>query len=275
MNGDEASLEREIAELSRQSHGSRRKKRNELAAWLQDAYQAAGDKRFLVIHNPGGWGNARVEQLLDWEKSVVDGVGDTMDQLGHSWAMVQHFRSGNSYWRHIMEVRKESIFFFSGRSHAARVMAAGLKLLKRHLPKLTFLLVGASQGAAFGNAVMRELDDHDSVYSIELGMFFPHVPRRVITEHTLAIDTNGLMPDPMFKLNFWIGVKAYFWAFVEWSRYLFQGKRVKFVYCIHNRGHEYYWEYDAVHGGIQRFLKDQFGTGGSRAGAGSGAGDQK
>ncbi len=261
MNGDAASLEREIEELARWSHGNRRKKRVEFAAWLWDAYRVAGDKRFLVIHNPGGWGNARIGQLLDWEKSVVDGVCATMDELGHSWAMVQHFRSGTNYWRHIMEIRKEAIFFSTGRSHAARALAAGLKLLNRHLPELTFLLVGASQGAAFGNAVMRELDDNGSVYSIELGMFFPHVPHRVITERTLAIDTNGLMPDPMFKLNFWIGLKAYFWGFVEWARYLIRGKRVKFVYCIHNRGHEYYWEYDAVHGGIQRFLKARFGTG--------------
>ena len=262
MSGDETSLEREIAELSRQSHGNRRKKRLELAAWPCDAYRVASDKRFLVIHNPGGWGNARLEQLLDWEKSVVDGVCDTMDGLGHSFGIVQHFRSGRGYTRHFMEIRKESIFFFTGRSHAARTLAAGLELLKRHLPDLTFLLVGASQGAAFGNTVMRELDGHDSVYSIELGTFFPHVPRRVVTKRTLAIDSNGLLPDPMFKLNFWVGVKAYYWAFIEWSRYLSQGKRVKFVKCINNRGHEYFWEYEAVSGSIQRFLTDQFGTGG-------------
>ncbi len=261
MNGDETSLESEIQELSRRSHGNRRKKRVEFAAWLQDAYRLAGDKQFLVIHNPGGWGNAPLEQLLDWEKSVVDGVGVTMDELGHSWAMVQHFRSEKNFWRHIMEFRKETIFFFTGRSHAARALAAGLKLLNRYLPELTFLLVGASQGAAFGNTVMRELDDAGSVYSVELGMFFPHVPRRVITERTLAIDTNGLMPDPIFKLDFWIGAKAFLGGFVEWSRYLRHGKRVKFAQCVHNRGHEYYWEYDAVHGGIQRFLKAQFGTG--------------
>jgi hypothetical protein len=261
MNGDGAGLEREIEELSRLCHGNRRKKRIEFAAWLRDAYRTAGDKRFLVIHNPGGWGNARLDELLDWEKSVVDGVGDTVGELGHSWAMVQHFRSGSSYWRHIMEIRKETIFFLTGRSHAARVLAAGLELLNRHLPGLTFLLVGASQGAAFGNAVMRELDGHGSVYSIELGTFFPHVPRRVVTERTLAIDTNGLMPDPMFKLDIWVSLKAYFRALAEWLRYLGQGKLVKFVYCIHNRGHEYYWEYEAVHGGVQRFLKAHFGTG--------------
>lgn len=266
MNDDGGSLEREIEELARRSHGNRRKKRIEFAAWLRDAHRAAKDKRFLVIHNPGGWGNAPLDELLDWERSVVDGVGTTMDELGLSWTMVQHFRSGRNYLRHVMEIRKEAVFFFTGRCHAARVLAAGLKLLNRHLPELTFLLVGASQGAAVGNAVMRELDGNDSVYSIELGMFFPHVPRRVITERTLAIDNNGLLPDPMFKFNFWIGAKAYFWAFIEWSGYLMRGKRVKFVECIHNRGHEYHWKYDVVHGSIQRFLTAQFGTGGSRTG---------
>jgi hypothetical protein len=64
----------------------------------------------------------------------------------------------------------------------------------------------------------------------------------------------------MFKIDLWVGAKSYFWAFLEWFRYLRHGELVKFVTCIHNRGHEYYWEYTAVHGGIQRFLKDRFGA---------------
>lgn len=265
MKGDRTSLEREIADLSRQSHGNRRKKRHELTAWLRNAYRQAEGKQFLIIHNPGGWGNAPLEQLLYWERSVVDGVGETMDRLGHSFALVQHFRSGLGYARIFMEIRKEAIFFFHGRSHAAKTLAAGLKLLNRHLPNLTFLLVGASQGAAFGNAVMRELDGNTPVYSIELGTFFPHVPRRILTERTLAIDCNGLLPDPMFKFNFWAGAEAYYRAVFEWYRYLSQGERRKFVECIHNRGHEYFWEYEAVHGGIQRFMKDKFGAEGGAA----------
>ncbi len=261
MSGDENGLAREMDQLAQQFHGNSRKKRVEFVAWLRDARQVASGKQFLVIHNPGGWGCRRMEDCVDWEKSVVDGVGATMAELGYSWSMVQYFRSGESFWRHMMEVRKEAVFFFTGRCYAARVLAAGLELLSRHQPDLTVVLVGASQGAAFGNAVMRELHGQSRVYSIELGIFFAHVPRRVVTERTLALDTNGLMPDPMVHLNLWVSVKAHVRALVEWTRYRLQGKPTRYVYCIHNEGHEYFWDYPEVHGRIQRFLNAEFGTG--------------
>ena len=139
-------------------------------------------------------------------------------------------------------------------------MAEELRLLTRRLPDLRVVLIGASQGAAFGNAVMRELGEHSRVFSIELGIFFPHMPRRVVTERTLAIDTNGLMPDPMANRNLKAGAKAYFLAFVRWFRYRLQGKPAKFTHCINVPGHEYRWEYPEVQQKVREFLKANFSS---------------
>ena len=58
-------------------------------------------------------------------------------------------------------------------------------------------MVGVSQGAGFSNAVMRQLGDGHRVYSIELGTMFVHVPRRLCNDHTLAIDSNGIVARPV------------------------------------------------------------------------------
>ena len=165
--------------------------------WLENALGRAVGKEFLLIHNPGGWGNAVLQDCQEWERSIVDGVIQTMNDLGRSWALVQYFRSGDSFWRHMQEIRREMAFFFRGQSAQAETMAVQLKFLVEHLKGTRVILVGASQGAAFSNTVMRHLAGFPGVYSVELGIFFPHMSRRVVTERTLAIDSNGFMPDPM------------------------------------------------------------------------------
>lgn len=235
--------------------------RADTAHWLENALAQARGKEFLLVHNPGGWGNALLDDLQDWERSIVDGVDATMEELRHSWALVQYFRSRDSFWHHMREIGKETVFFFRGKSVQAQVMAAQLSLLLDQMKGLRVILVGASQGAAFGNTVMRYLGEAPRVYSIELGIFFPHMPRRVITERTLAIDSNGLMRDPMANRDLWAGFRAYFKAFFRWLQYRLRGKRVKFTNCINVPGHEYRWEFPEVSGRVKDFLRANFGTG--------------
>ena len=149
-----------------------------------------------------------------------------------------------------------AIFVFA---FASWIAAEELKFISEHNDDLKILLIGASQGAAFSNAIMRHLNGVNKVYSIELGTFFPHVPRRVITERTLAIDNNGLMPDPMCHRNLWAGFQAYITAPFRWIKYRWQGKPQKFTYCINAPGHDYNWEYPEVRKKITDFLTANFG----------------
>ncbi len=256
--GDASSLEVEIERLAREFFGVAGAKPARFARWVAETAAACREVEFLIIHNPGGWGNTRLERCLDWERSIVFGVTDTLDHLGRSWSLVQYFRSGDSFWSHMRDVGKEARFFWRGRSVQARAVAAALRLIRRHFPRLNVILVGASQGAAFSNAVMRELGDVERVYSLELGIFFPHMHRRVVTQHTLAIDSNGLMPDPMAHRDLWAGTKAYAGAFVRWFRYRTQGQPRRFTDCINVPGHEYAWEYPAVSSQIVSFLSREF-----------------
>jgi len=259
MVSDESALQGEIDRLVGQFVTVGDKKRVQFVDWLWNAFGQARDKEFLLIHNPGGWGNTVFPECLDWEKSIVTGVTDTMDELKRTWVLVQYFRSGNNFWRHMRDIRKEALFFFKGESFQARVLAAKLKFLTSHLRDLKIVLIGASQGAAFSNAVMRELDDSQPVYSIELGIFFPHMKRRLVTKKTLAIDSNGLMPDPMCNRDLWKGFKSYITAPYRWVEFRLRGEPKKFTYCINAPGHDYNWEYPEVQQRIVEFLTVNFG----------------
>ena len=223
-----------------------------------EIYLASRDKDVLVLHSPGGWGNAHWDGVQDWEKSVVTGVTATIQKLGYSWIMKQYLRSGDGLWGGVSIWREAQTFFF-GVSYRAQVLAKELILITESLPKLRIVLVGASQGAAFNNMVTMKLGDAERIYSIELGTFFPHMKRRQLTKRNLAIDSNGLIDDPICHLNLLASTKSYFMAFTRWFEYKAQGKHVKFTLCINTPGHEYRWEYPEIHGRINEFLNTVFG----------------
>ena len=253
-------LQEEASHLAQQLFDKDIKKRTSLTNRLVDICTRAQDKDFLLIHNPGGWGCTSLDRLLRWERSIVDGVNATIERLGYSWLLTQYFRSGNGWWAHIREIREEGRFFLTGKTSMVAVMVAELKFITRHLRNLKIILIGASQGAAFSNAVLRQPDELRQIYSIELGIFFPHMSRRVLTERTLAIDSNGVMPDPMANRNLKLGFWAYLSAPFRWIKFRLQGRPERFSYCINAPGHDYNWQYPEVQRQIIDFLTQNFGT---------------
>jgi len=223
---------------------------------LLDIYNKAKDKDFLLIHNPGGWGSTRLENLLQWERSIVEGVSDTIEKLGYTQQLIQYFRSNHGY-REIMKDIREQMRFFENK---ARIMSAELELITRHLDRLKVIMIGVSQGAAFSNAVSQRLNNIDRIFDIELGIPFPYKSRRVITERTLALDSNGLMPDSLMEWDVPTIIRTYVSAPFRWLKYRLQGKKIKFTYCINVPGHDYNWDYPEVQRQVEDFLYLNFGN---------------
>lgn len=260
MTDDYLFLEEEANHLAQQLFGDDTKECVRFTNRLLDVCTRAQGKDFLLIHNPGGWGGTPLKRCLQWERSVVEGISATVERLGYNWLLTQYFRGGNSWWAHIKNLAEEVRFFAKGRCAVVGVMAAELEFIAQHLNNLKVVLIGASQGAAFSNAVMRQLGELHQVYSIELGLFFPHMSRRVITERTLAIDSNGVVPDPMAHRNLKVGIKTYVFAPFRWIKFWLQGRPEKFSYCTNAPGHDYNWEYPEVQRQIEDFLNLNFGT---------------
>lgn len=257
---DDIALHEEAHHLAQQLFGNENEKCASFANRLLDICTRAQGKDFLLIHNPGGWGNAHLEHCMRWERSIVEGVSDTIERLKYSWVLIQHFRSGSTWWTHLRDIKDQARFFLQGKTFKTEVMAAELEFIIRHLSSLKIILMGVSQGAAFGNAAMQHLHELRQIYSIELGTPFFYRSRRVLTERTLAVDSNGLMPDALMEWDIITAVKAFSAAPFRWIKYRLQGKRVKFAHCINLPGHDYNWDYPEVRQQIRDFLDINFGT---------------
>jgi len=264
---NELMLQTEARRVAEDLYGKRNGTSAHFTERLIGMVEEAGNKDFLVIHNPGGWGCSPLEQCLDWERSIVEGVTNTVQQLGYSATVMQHLRSGNSWWSHLRDLREQARFLTRGRSTRAKVLATEVNFVTRCTDKLQVIMVGVSQGAAFSNAVMRQLGEAKRVYSIELGIVFAHVPRRVVTDHICAIDSNGICPDPMVRRDLLAGIRSYGAAPIIWLKCQLQRRPQRFTRCIHMPGHEYNWKYPAVRQRIEDFLSTAFGGGGLEDGS--------
>lgn len=249
-------LQEEARRLGRQLFGDDPVRGTRFAERLMAIYHDARDKDFLIIHNPGGWGNSPLESCLHWERSVVAGISATLEKLGYRLSFSQHFRGGLGWKEHLRDVRDYLRFFTVKR----RVLAAEVEFLTRHIENLRVIMIGISQGAGFSNAVMQRLSELKRVYSIELGVFFIHRPRRVLTERTLVIDHNGIVPDAVIEGDLLTMLTTLPMAFLRWVKYRLKGKPVKFSRCIKLAGHDYRWEYPSVSQQIGDFLKAHFGA---------------
>jgi hypothetical protein len=247
-------LQKEAYDLAKQLFGDEAGADNVFANKLIDICTRVQGKDFLIIHNPGGWGQTQWERCQDWERSIVVGVCNTVEGMGYSSLLIQYLRTCDG-WRELLRDLKEQFRFFANKS---TVMATGLKFIIKHVSDLKVILVGVSQGAAFSNSVMQKLDEPCQVYSVEIGYFFPYMRWRVVTERTLAIDSNGIMPDPAVHRNLKIGAKSLLLAPFRWLRYRLRGTPVKLALCIDIPGHDYNWDYPEVRRQIRDFLKANF-----------------
>ena len=144
-------LQEEACHLAQQLFGNGSEKGISFTNRLLDIYIRAQDKDFLLIHNPGGWGTTHLEHCLRWERSIVDGINATLDRLGYSRLLIQHLRTESGWQEHIRDIKEQFRFF----AFKAKIIAAEVEFLTRHINNLKVILIGVSQGAAFGNAVMQ------------------------------------------------------------------------------------------------------------------------
>jgi pimeloyl-ACP methyl ester carboxylesterase len=255
MTSANLTLREEAYRLAEQLFGSE-EAGSDFANQLMDVCTRAKGKDFLIVHNPGGWGHARLDQCLGWERGMVTGIKTAIEEMGYSLLLTQYFRSGTGWWEQMRDLREQFRSFAS----KASLMAAWLQFIVTHINTIKVILVGVSQGAAFSSAVMQKLGGRYPVYSIELGFPFQYKSWRVITERTLAVEGNGVKPDVLVQGNLWVGARTLMAAPFKWIWYRLRGKRVMFAHCFNAPGHEYEWANPEIKRLIRGFLKANFGT---------------
>jgi hypothetical protein len=231
-----------------------RKQADEFAGRLVEVCSQAKGKDFLIVHNPGGWGHARMENCLGWEKGTVNGVASVIQKMGYSLLVIQYFRSGFGCKEDVIDLLEQLRFF----PDKAGKMASWLSFVIEHTGNRAVILVGVSQGAAFGNAVMQQLDEGGPVYSIELAFPFIYKEHRRTNKRTLAIDSNGKQPDKLVEGRLWDGVAIFTAAPFKWIGHRLRGEKVSLSHCVDAPGHKYDWGNPFIEKKIKDFLQANF-----------------
>jgi len=195
-----------------------------------------------------------METCLDWEKGIVHGVASVIGEMGYSFLITQYFRSGFGFREEAADFREQLRFF----ANKAGKMAAWLRFVIEHTGKITVILVGVSQGAAFGNAVMQRLGEGDPVYSIELGFPIIYKSRRRINKRTLVIDSNGEQPDKLVRGSLWDGIGIFAAAPFKWIGHRLRGEKVSLPHCVNTPGHAYDWRNPFIQKRVRGFLEANF-----------------
>ncbi len=85
MTDDYLALQEEASSLAQQLFGNNSEKCASFINQIRDIYTRTQGKDFLIIHNPGGFGNRELEQCLQWERSAGAGIGAPLEKMGYTW----------------------------------------------------------------------------------------------------------------------------------------------------------------------------------------------
>ena len=214
-------------------------------------YQEASDEDFVIIFSSGGWGWSLAEASPGWT-SIFDGIESELTSSGYTSLMLNHTRADNSFMGRLEELSA----MFTGYQFKAEDLASRADFLTTHVPDLTVILAGESNGTIITDSAMEILVDNPQVYSIQTGPPFWH--QQMMTERTLVLAGNGIVPDALSEGDV-IGIT---WGyFKDWFNL---SKPVSYFgtapHYIAAPGHDYWWQYPEVYAQITSFLEQNFGV---------------
>jgi hypothetical protein len=139
----------------------------------------------------------------------------------------------------------------------AKDLAGRVEFLTEHIPGLSVIVTGESNGAIMADSVMSILRDNPQVYSIQTGPPFWYTNK--VKERTLVLREGGIIPDSFSSGDIFAIIAANLEVLFGFPRPVASSGNIMFF--INAPGHEYWWQYPEVHTQIINFLQGHFGTG--------------
>ena len=174
--------------LATELFGNDQVKGHDFISQLLATYLAAKDKDVVIIFNSGGWGWTPIEEIPDGQVFVT-GIESELAALGYSSLLLNHFRTAETLNGCLGELILATGLYPS----KARDLAARVEFLTKHIPGISVILAGQSNGAGICESVMRILEDNQQVYSIQLGP--PFWNDTIELDRSLILRSNGMVRD--------------------------------------------------------------------------------
>ena len=218
---------------------------------LLATYVEAEDKDFIVVFNSGGWGWTLVEKSPSWH-SILTGIKSELDSLGYESLMLNYRRTSETVLGCIEEFA-EAVADYPSK---AKDLAYRMEFLTDHLPDLSVIVAGESNGSVVSDGAMHILQDNQNVYSIQTGSPFWY--KSVMMERTLLLNNNGMAPDSFSEGD----IPAILWASLKGLFGLAppEANPGTILSFLRAPGHDYSWQYPEVYSRVVNFLGENFGT---------------
>jgi hypothetical protein len=211
--------------------------------------QSALDNSILIIFNPGGWGDATIEQADDFSP-VLEGIQNTLKKLGCRSKAVAYTRTLSGPAGRLAGIREQ----YNSFKHSSRIMAKEIRYLAQCFPEKRILIVGFSIGGALTGKAMSQLQDLPGVYGITVG-----VPGWLYTyrsDKSLVLNNSG--QDPLCAGDSNAIAMAVIKSPFRWWEARKNGHKINIALAIQIPHHEYSWSSPEVHIPIDEFLKNHF-----------------
>lgn len=196
----------------------------------KELMRAGEESDVVIVFNSGGWGTVPLDRAFDINP-VINETKKLIEEGNHKVSVVQYFRTEETFFAKISAFR-ETLFNFPDSSKA---FAERIKEFREKNPEDMVVMAGLSNGAAFVDAAMAELND-GNVFAIELGA--PFWKKNVRSDNILSLNNQAdILANGKLGNLLWSVVKAPF----VWAGSNLSGKQMSFGEAIHIDGHDYYW----------------------------------
>ncbi len=230
--------------LATELFGNDQVKGHDFISQLLATYLAAKDKDVVIIFNSGGFGWTPIEEIPEGQVFVT-GIESELANLGYSALLLNHFRTAETLNGCLGELILATGLYPS----KARDLAARVEFLTKHIPGISVILTGQSNGAGICESVMRILKDNTQVYSIQLGP--PFWEDTIELDRSLVLRSNGVVPDSFSQGDLFAIIRANIEALFGIS----QENPGHILLYIGAPGHDYQWKYETVRSQVINFLE--------------------
>jgi hypothetical protein len=241
-------VKQDAARVADELLGSQAEKAEDYASQLLASYYAAKNKDFVIIFNPGGWGWASIKDSSGWD-SIAVAISAELSDMGYDTLILDYQRSTSDLIGPLSEMT-DSVSKYADK---AKYLASRVDFLTRHLPDISIILTGESNGTIICDKVMRLLEKNQQVYSIQTGPPSWHTTFDI--ERSLVLRSNGQVPDSFSQGHFLTAIRANLEALFG----IDQQNEGDILLYIGAPGHDYGWQYPELRNRILDFLHTNFG----------------
>jgi len=216
---------------------------------MEKTFGSAVSADFVIVFNPGGWGDTPIEKADDL-RPIVEEIRNNLSERGYDSVVVPYYRAKAGFLAKTAE-SKEFFNYFYEQSGDLALRAE--EFLNKN-PGKKIIMVGLSNGASFVDETMKKFSGFkDSVFAVEIGA--PFWQRIFESDNILRLNNkNG---DSLSQGQVGVLLPAFFKGPAKWFFSKISGANLSFSMAFNFPQHKYFWSSPDVGNKIIFFIDDK------------------